>query len=60
MVMLAIGEAARELRVSPGTLRNWAAEGKVKAERTPTGRRLFALSEIERLRTRCDAGRRDR
>jgi predicted site-specific integrase-resolvase len=39
------GMAARILGVSPGTLRNWHRAGRLKAERTATGRYLYDLTD---------------
>ena len=38
---VSIGEAARELGVTPETLRRWEAQGKIEVERTPKGHRRY-------------------
>ena len=43
-------EAALKLRCSPGTIRNWIKEGKIRA-RHPGRAYLIPWSEIERLRS---------
>lgn len=41
-------EAAEFLGVSPGTVRNWVRQGKLKARRLPqNGYRLFLKSDLE-------------
>ena len=47
--LLTTGEAARALGCSPDAVRLWEREGKLPAQRTPTGRRLFALSDVQEL-----------
>jgi excisionase family DNA binding protein len=48
---LTMTEACKLLGVHPSTLRRAANAGKIKAVRTPGGRRRFPRSEIERLQT---------
>lgn len=48
-VLLAIGDAARALGVTVGTVRRWESEGKISAQRTVGGQRRFARSEVERV-----------
>lgn len=48
--LLPIGDAARLLGVSVGTVRRWEAEKKIKSIRTPGGQRRFRLDEVERVR----------
>jgi excisionase family DNA binding protein len=43
-------EAARELGVASGTIRSWEKDGKLKAERTSTGFRIFLASELSRFK----------
>ena len=48
-----MGVAARELGVSPITLRRWEKAGKVEAaERTPGGQRRYELSKLRHLAPR--------
>lgn len=47
---LTLGEAARELGVSPDTLRRWSAAGKISSVRDERNRRLIPTAEVERLR----------
>jgi len=45
---LRISQAAEYLGVSPGTLRNWEQQGKIRAHRVPqNGYRLFRLADLE-------------
>jgi len=45
---LRTSEAAEFLGVSPGTVRNWVRQGKLKARRLPqNGYRLFLESDLE-------------
>ncbi len=43
---VSIGKAAKELGVSPQTLRRWEAEGKIRVERTPGGHRRYDLPSL--------------
>ena len=50
---ITVNEAARILRVSATTVRNWAADGRLDEHRTAGGHRRFRVSEVQRLaRTR--------
>lgn len=45
---LRTSEAAEFLGVSPGTVRNWVRQGKLRARRLPqNGYRLFLKSDLE-------------
>lgn len=47
---LTIKEAAEYLSVSPNTLRNWGAAGKIPEHRNPmNGYRLFKKTDLEKL-----------
>jgi len=47
---LTIKEAAAYLGVSPNTLRNWGASGKIPMHRNPmNGYRLFKTSDLDEL-----------
>lgn len=46
--LLSIGEAARFLGFHVQTLRNWEAAGKLIANRTPGGRRIYRYADLER------------
>jgi excisionase family DNA binding protein len=48
--ILTVGDAARLLEVSPGTIRVWVKKGKLQALRTPGGVRIFYRQDVERLR----------
>src|SRR5438105_15418798 len=50
-------EAADRLGVKPATLYAYVSRGLLRRERSPDGRSLFALAEVDRLASR---GRRDR
>jgi excisionase family DNA binding protein len=43
-------EAARELDVSAGTIRTWEKEGKIRAERSGAGFRIFREEELLRFK----------
>jgi len=45
-----IGEAAKQLGVSPDTLRRWDRDGRLRTSRDSRNRRRVAVAEIERLR----------
>lgn len=47
--LLTVNEAARILRVSATTVRNWAADGKLEQTRTVGGHRRFRANDVERL-----------
>jgi len=44
---LRISEAAEFLGVCKATLRHWDNIGKLKANKTPTGRRLYTKEQLE-------------
>ncbi len=47
---LTIKEAAEFLAVSPNTLRNWGASGKIPMHRNPmNGYRLFKIDDLKKL-----------
>ena len=49
-----IADAAEYLGVSPNTLRNWEAAGKILAHRHPVNRyRLFKKEELDELLTQA-------
>lgn len=48
--LLPIGETARLLGVSVGTVRRWEDGGLIRSERTAGGQRRFARSEVERVK----------
>jgi len=45
-----VSEAAKTLGVSVDTLRRWDRQGRIRAERDKSNRRVVPASEIERLR----------
>lgn len=47
--LLSVTQAAKILKVSPDTLRNWEKSGKLIPERTPGGARRYRLSFIQEL-----------
>lgn len=52
---LTIKEAAEFLAVSPNTLRNWGASGKIAEHRNPmNGYRLFKISDLQALLDEID------
>ena len=47
---MTIRQAAEFLGVSPNTLRNWGASGKIPVHRNPmNGYRLFKIDDLKRL-----------
>lgn len=47
---LTIKQAAQFLGVSPNTLRNWGADGKIAVHRNPMNSyRLFKIDDLEKL-----------
>jgi molybdopterin-binding protein len=46
---LRLGEAAKQLGVSPDTLRRWAEAGRIAVELTPGGQRTVSQADISRL-----------
>lgn len=49
---VSIGRAAKELGVSIDTLRRWERQGKIVAERTPSGHRRYDLAQLMGLTPR--------
>ena len=45
-----VSEAAKTLGVSVDTLRRWDRQGRIKADRDGSNRRIIPAAEIERLR----------
>jgi molybdopterin-binding protein len=45
-----VSEAAKTLGISVDTLRRWDRQGRIRAERDKSNRRVVPASEIERLR----------
>jgi molybdopterin-binding protein len=45
-----VSEAAKALGISVDTLRRWDRQGRIKADRDESNRRVVPASEIERLR----------
>lgn len=50
MTTYSTGKAARLLGITIRTLQRWDVEGKLKARRTPTGRRFYTDEDIRRYR----------
>jgi molybdopterin-binding protein len=47
--MMRLGTAAKQLDVSPDTLRRWTQAGRLRVELTPGGQRLVSQADISRL-----------
>ena len=45
-----IGEAARYLGISQGTLRNWEADNLIQATRSMGNQRRYSLAELDRVK----------
>ncbi|MGH7452077.1 MAG: IS607 family transposase [bacterium] len=50
MTAYSTGKAARLLGVTVRTLQRWDTDGKLKAKRTPTGRRFYTDQDIRKFR----------
>ena len=50
--LLSVGDAAEQLQISPGTVRNWIDKGYIAGVRLPSGHRKVPESEVTRLLTR--------
>jgi excisionase family DNA binding protein len=50
-----VSEAARKLDVAPVTIRSWEKSGKLRAERTGSGFRIFRGEELRRFQELRDA-----
>ncbi len=46
---LRLGEAAKQLGISPDTLRRWAQAGRISVELTPGGQRTVSQAEVAQL-----------
>jgi DNA (cytosine-5)-methyltransferase 1 len=52
---MTIKQAAAFLAVSPNTLRNWGADGKIAVHRNPmNGYRLFKVSDLQKILDEID------
>lgn len=47
--LIPIGEVAKLLGVTVGTVRRWDKQGRLPAVRTPAGHRRYVRSEVEAL-----------
>jgi excisionase family DNA binding protein len=47
--VVSVGYAAKELSVSPGTIRNWIEKGYIRAAQLPSGHRRIPQAELDRL-----------
>ncbi len=47
--LIRVGQAAEMLGVTVETLRRWAAEDRLRVERSPGGQRLVPVAEVTRL-----------
>ena len=54
--VLTVSEAARMLNVAAQTVREWADRGKLPAQRTGTGQRIFERADIERAQRARHSG----
>lgn len=53
-----IGQAAKELGVTPVTLRRWERAGKISVERTPKGHRRYDLAQLHGIQPRLSQANR--
>lgn len=49
MEILGVKDVAKICDVTPATVRNWDRAGKLKAQRTSSGMRIFNKSDIEKF-----------
>ncbi len=54
------GEVARRFNCSAENVRRWERQGKLKAEKTATGQRIFNSEEVERFAKEREARRQER
>lgn len=47
-----VGETAKILSVSTKTIQRWDQSGKLKATRSPAGRRRYSIEQIDEFRSR--------
>lgn len=47
--LYSVSDAAKELQVSPDTIRRWEKKGLIKAARSDNNYRLFSLDELKRI-----------
>jgi len=47
---LRIGDVARELGVTIGTVRRWSNNGTLRVARLPSGQRRYSVADVERVR----------
>jgi len=57
-MLLTVRDVARALDVAPETVRLWANLGKLPAQRTASGMRLFEEVDVARARRSREASRR--
>lgn len=50
--LLSVGQAAEQLQISAGTVRNWIDKGYITGVRLPSGHRKIPESEVTKLLTR--------
>ncbi len=48
--VLTVSEAARECGVAAQTIREWADNGKLPAQRTGSGARIFSRDDVDRVK----------
>src|SRR5437773_3898601 len=59
-LLYSIGEVAREVRVSPATIRIWEREKLLQPQRTRGKHRLYSQADLERLQRICHLRRVER
>jgi excisionase family DNA binding protein len=47
--LLTVGDVARLFGVVPNTIRDWERQGRIQAQRTPGGVRVFRRGDLRRL-----------
>ena len=56
--LLTTSDAARQLKRSVDRVRDYDREGKLPAQRTRSGQRLFKASDVDRLSKQLGSGKR--
>ncbi len=50
--MITVHEAAKQLQLSPDTIRRWEKKGLIRAQRSEQNHRLFDLDELQRIQAK--------
>ena len=50
------GEVCRALGIDPSTLKRWAASGKIKSRKLPSGHRRYLRADLKKLIAKMEKG----